>query len=142
MPDQLLPGAYLGIDYGQKHIGIAVGQTVSLSASALEIIQSGKFDYWQRLQQIIDDWKPVGAVIGMPYTADGSPGKIHALIDEFTARFESQFHIPVYRIDERLSSYAARDLPSQATNRKIPRLDDKAAALILQTWFDEHYDKS
>ena len=140
MPDQPRPGTYLGIDYGQKHIGIAVGQTVSLSASALEIIQPGKSDYWQRLQHIINEWSPVGMVIGMPYTADKKAAAIHTLINDFISGFESRFNIPVYTIDERLSSYAARDLPSSPTNRKIPRLDDRAAALILQTWFDEHYE--
>jgi len=136
------PGTYLGFDYGHKRIGIAVGQTVSLSSTALEIIPANKGVEWQRIEQLIHEWQPRGAVVGVPSTADGKTGKIHQLINTFISQLEARFNLQVYKIDERLSSFAAKDLLSQSTKSKIPPLDDTAAAVILQTWFDEQYDNS
>ena len=82
----------------------------------------------------------MGVVIGVPGTADGKTGKIHKRIRHFISQLQARFKLPIYEIDERLSSFAARDLLSQTTQRKIARLDDTAAAVILQSWFDEQYD--
>ena len=142
MPDKPKPGTYLGFDYGHKRIGIAVGQTVSLSAAALEIVSVNKGVEWQRIGQLIQEWQPRGAVIGVPVTADGKTGKIHQLIKTFTDQLEARFNLQVYEIDERLSSFAAKDLLSQSTKSRMSPLDDTAAAVILQTWFDEQYDNS
>ena len=68
------PGTYLGFDYGHKRIGIAVGQTISKSASVLEIVPVNKNAQWQRITQLIQEWRPVGIIIGMPITADGQTG--------------------------------------------------------------------
>ena len=138
MPDLYRPGTYLGFDYGEKYIGIAVGQSISKSASALEIIKGNNEQVWPRIGQLIEEWQPVGIVVGMPETADGKTGKIHNLINKFTAQLETRFGIDVYGVNETLSSHAAKDLLSTSTKRTIPRLDDMAAAVILQTWFDEH----
>jgi putative Holliday junction resolvase len=138
MPDLYRPGTYLGFDYGEKYIGIAVGQSISKSASALEIIKGHNEQVWPRIGQLIEEWQPVGIVVGMPETADGKTGKIHNLINSFAAQIKTRFGIEVYSVNETLSSHAARDLLSTSTKRTIPRLDDMAAAVILQTWFDEH----
>ena len=138
MPEPYRPGTYLGFDYGEKYIGIAVGQSISKSASALDIIKGNNEQVWQHISKLIDEWQPVGIVVGVPETADGKTGKIHNLIDNFTAQLKTRFEINVYSVNETLGSHAARDLLSTSTKRTIPRLDDMAAAVILQTWFDEH----
>jgi putative Holliday junction resolvase len=104
----------------------------------LQILKGHDQQLWQRINQIIEEWQPVGIVVGMPETADGTKGKIHGLIDEFIQALTNHYSIPIYTVNEMLSSHAARDLLSQSTKRTIPRLDDMAAAVILQTWFDEH----
>ncbi|MCW8964014.1 MAG: Holliday junction resolvase RuvX [Gammaproteobacteria bacterium] len=142
MPDLPRPGTYLGFDYGRKRIGVAVGQTISRSASALEIIQSDKDTQWRRIEQLVQEWQPVGAIVGMPNTADGQSTNIHQQIKKFIAQLQIRFKLQVYEIDERLSSFEARDLLSQSTKRRIAPLDDTAAAVILQTWLDEQYDNS
>jgi putative Holliday junction resolvase len=138
MPEAHPPGTYLGIDYGQKYIGIAVGQSISKTASALEILKGNDDHMWQRIATIIADWRPVGIVVGIPETADGQTTKIHSLIQSFIHELSQRHKVAVHTVNERLSSYAARDLLSQSTKRTISRLDDTAAAVILQTWFDEH----
>ena len=138
MPDRFQPGTYLGFDYGQKFIGIAVGQSISKSASPLAVIKNGKDDQWQQIDKHVDEWNPVGMVVGVPQTADGGITAIHKSISAFIERLQQRYHLDVFQINERLSSYAASDLLSSSTKRKIPRLDDTAAALILETWFAEH----
>lgn len=130
------PGTYLAFDYGQKRIGIASGNTVSLTASPLGIIRSNKALDWQPIQAIIDEWAPAGFVVGMPHTADGKSTPHIKRIMAFAEQLAHRFNRPVHFIDEHLSSHAAKDLLSQATNRRIRALDDTAAAVILQTWFD------
>ena len=87
------PGTYLGFDYGHKRIGIAVGQTISQSASALEVLTANKGREWQRIEQLIQEWQPKGAVVGIPVTADGKTGKIHRLIKTFITQLENRFHL-------------------------------------------------
>lgn len=142
MPDLTDLGTYLGFDYGHKRIGVAVGQTITRSASALEIIRANKNSKWKRIGQLIQEWQPVAAIVGVPTTADGQSGNIHRQIKGFILQLQVRFNLQVYEIDERLSSFAARDLLSQSTKRKIVPQDDTAAAVILQTWLDEQYDNS
>ncbi len=136
------PGTYLAFDYGQRRIGVASGNTISRSANPLTIITSHKNIDWKEIEKTINEWLPVGFVVGMPYTADGKITPHLKRIKNFAAELEQQFKLPVYFIDEHLSSHAAKDLLSQSTSRRIRALDDTAAAVILQTWFDGQYDDS
>ena len=138
MPEHYPPGTYLGFDYGHKFIGIAVGQSISKSASPLAIIKTSKNEQWQKIDELVKEWNPVGMVIGMPETADGNTTAIHKMISGFIDQLRHRYRIETFQIDERLSSYAASDLLSSSTKRKIPRLDDTAAAVILETWLAEH----
>ncbi len=133
-------GTYLAFDYGQKRLGVACGQTITRSAGPLEIIPvAGGID-WCRIEQLIEEWEPTGLIVGMPYTADGARAPHIKRIHHFISNMESRFQLPVFPVDEHLSSYTARDLLSQSTHRKVRALDDAAAAVVLQTWFDSHDD--
>lgn len=138
MPDQYPSGTYLGFDYGQKFIGLAVGQSISKSASALQVIRVSNNSQWNEIEKQINEWQPVGLIVGFPETADGKTTAVHKHINRFIQELKTRYQRNVYRINEHLSSYAASDLPLATTKRKIPRLDDMAAAMILQTWFDEN----
>ena len=138
MPDHYPPGTYLGFDYGEQYTGIAVGQTISKSASPLAIVKTRQADLWPEIDRLVAEWRPTGMVIGMPVTADGDISTIHKKIRKFIGQLQQRYQVDTFTIDERLSSYAAADLLSATTNRKIPRLDDTAAAVILETWLAEH----
>ena len=138
MPDHYPAGTYLGFDYGEQYTGIAVGQTISKSASPLAIVKTSQVDLWPEIDSLVAEWKPVGMVIGMPVTADGGITIIHKRISKFIDQLQQRYQVNTFTIDERLSSYAAADLLSGTTKRKIPRLDDTAAAVILETWLAEH----
>lgn len=142
MPDQPLSGTYLGFDYGQKYIGIAVGQTVSGTASPVCVLDKSNSIDWNRVDEIISEWSPAGLVVGLPLTADGKQTTILKEIREFIRQLTARFNLPVHDIDEHLSSHAARDLLKNHSQRKIGRLDDTAAALILQTWLHQQDDNN
>ena len=141
MPDALESGNYLSFDFGLKHIGIAVGQTVSRTASPVCVINGGNDIDWGKISSVISEWSPKGLVVGLPLTADGRKSPLLRAVEKFIRELTERYHLPVHAVDEHLSSYAARDLLNDSTPRRIDRLDDAAAAVILQTWFHQYDDK-
>lgn len=121
----------LGFDFGERRIGVAVGQTVTRTATPLVTLtaRAGQPD-WTALERLIRDWQPTRLVVGLPSTADGVPHPLAAAITRFGRRLHGRFGLPVAYIDERLSSHLAAT--HCAGDRQV--LDAIAAALILETW--------
>lgn len=116
----------LGFDYGTKKIGIAVGQTVSLTASPIGIRPNGQ---WQKIAQLIATWKPQLAVVGEPLEMDGSPTTLTRATRRFAQQLNIRYGLRVFMWDERLTSYEARSIKDEDKN-----IDDLAACLILESW--------
>ncbi len=121
-------------DYGEKRIGIAVGQTLTATATPLATITSknGKPD-WHRISDIISQWQPHALIIGIPVDMDGSRQQITDLAEKFARQLEGRYHLPVHYADERLSSYEAR-----RRLKDVKNLDPVAAQIILESWLAEH----
>jgi len=130
-------GTYLGFDAGEKRLGVAVGQTVTGRARALMVIpcRAGVPD-WARVDALVDEWRPVGLVVGMPRHADGSASASTRLAERFAGELARRSGLGVYRIDEHLSSHAAAEsLRERGATADV--LDAEAARIILETWFGE-----
>ena len=131
----------LGIDYGLKRVGIAVGNTLTQHAEPLEIIaQNGDVNtVISRIQQLIRDWQADALVLGMPRQPDGTAHTMTQVCTDFHAQLSAAIQLPIHLIDERYSSAV---LPNRArTNargqtRAITQ-DDRAAAVILQQYLDQ-----
>lgn len=123
----------LGFDYGERRIGVAIGQTVSRTASPLRTLpaKSGQPD-WSVLAKLLAEWKPDRAVVGLPTTADGAPHPVAEAARRFARRLHGRFGLPVVFVDERLSSHAAAE-----RTRDADELDAMAACVILETWLAE-----
>jgi len=121
----------LGFDYGERRIGVAVGQTVTRTASPLATLaaRDGRPD-WAAVKKLIDEWRPEVLIVGRPRTADGAPHAMDAAIERFARRLEGRFGLAVEFVDERLSSHAAAELAGDGRHG----VDAHAAALILETW--------
>lgn len=121
----------LGFDYGERRIGVAVGQSLTRSAQALVTltVRNGQVD-WPAIERLIDEWRPQQLVVGVPGNDDGSPPANADAIARFGRRLNGRFQLPVAFVDERLSSYAASEDPD---TRRVG-LDAVAARLILETW--------
>ena len=128
------PLTLLGFDFGEKRIGIAVGQTLTQTANPLEILPAtkGKPD-WDKLDAVIEQWQPQALVVGDPVTMDGEQQRVSKLAQKFSSTLQSRYKLPVYRMDETLSSFEARRRVKSTYD-----LDATAAQAILETWLNEH----
>lgn len=138
-------GTYLGFDFGQRRIGVAVGETITGSARPLITLaaREGQPD-WTQVQALLQDWRPAALVVGIPRHADGSEARITAPAERFARRLHGRFGLPVHTIDEQLSSHAAeRELAARGRGgrhlaQQPETVDRLAAAIILETWLAEH----
>ena len=125
-----VPSSLLGFDYGEKRIGVAVGQSLTRTATPLEIVavRGGQPD-WARIGALIDAWHPDALVVGNPLNMDGTRQPVTDSADRFARRLAGRFGLPVFRADERLSTHDAKNLL-----RRTRDLDAVSAKLILETW--------
>ena len=132
----------LAFDYGTRRIGLAVGQTLTGSATAAGALpaRDGAPD-WAAVDTCIAQWGPARLLVGLPYNMDGSDTTTTAACRSFGASLARRTGLPVEFVDERLTSAAAYDelrseRRSGARARRIrPQdVDANAARLILETW--------
>jgi putative Holliday junction resolvase len=145
MPEASRPTVALAFDFGLRRIGVACGDSVSRSASALETVPSGRNGpRWELIASMLRDWRPDLAVVGLPYNADGSESDMTAAARNFAAELARRFGVEVVMVDERYSSLeaearlqAARE--SGLRRRRVAKSDVDAAAacVILERWFTE-----
>lgn len=130
----------LGFDYGKKYIGVATGQRVTMTARPLTTVLniSGKPN-WQKISELIDEWQPMALVVGTPLNMDGSEQSITKYAREFAASLKKKNSLPVYEVDERLSTVEARQaLFNQGGYRALSKeaIDAMAAKYILELWLE------
>lgn len=123
-------GVVVGFDFGEKRIGVALGNTLTREARPYKILDSRTNDVrWKGVQRVIDEWAPVVLVVGVPRHPDGTAHEMTQRCERFARQLEGRFHLPVYRVDERYSSAVVE---SEANF-----IDDEAACIILQQFFNE-----
>ncbi|OGT60403.1 MAG: Holliday junction DNA helicase RuvA [Gammaproteobacteria bacterium RIFCSPHIGHO2_12_FULL_43_28] len=137
-----LPKILLGFDFGTKRIGVAVGQTITKSARPLDTLhaKNGVPD-WPLLGKLIKKWRPEALVVGVPLNMDGTDQPLSALARQFAASLRETYQLPVYEIDERLTTKDARERLFEKGGYKSlqdGQVDRVAAQLILQNWFEEN----
>lgn len=132
----------LAFDYGKKRIGVAVGQCISCTASPVDTVpaDNGK-PAWEKIQQLLDQWKPNALVVGIPSNMDGSEHEMTRAARRFGNQLNGRYNLPVHTVDERLTSIEAEHILSGrglSIKQKKRDLDRVAAQLILQSWLDNH----
>jgi putative Holliday junction resolvase len=145
MPDPSRPQIVLAFDFGLRRIGVACGDTVSRSASALETVASGpNGPRWEKIGAMLRDWQPNMAVVGLPYNVDGSESKQTLAARGFAAELARRYSLEVALVDERYSSLDAEARLKSARESGLRRgrvaksdIDAAAACVILERWFTE-----
>ena len=129
---------FFSFDFGTKRIGVAVGQTITRTASDLTTLNTNNGQIpWPQLDTLIQQWHPDAFIVGLPLNKDGTPHKITEKAKTFGKNLEARYHLPVYFMDERLSSIEAEHLLSQnGSGREKGDIDKLAAKLILESWFN------
>ena len=132
------PKVVMAFDFGLKHIGIAIGQEITRTASTFYSINAteGNPD-WTELDKIITEWKPNLFVVGDPFNMDGTRSKIQDLSDNFSSSLNKRYDINIEKTDERLSSREAKE---RLENLQIGTRDSSnkhsiSAQVILEDWF-------
>lgn len=133
----------LGFDFGNKKIGVAIGHTTTATASPLLTLRSVKQQInWDAIGRIIQEWQPVGLVVGISRQHDGSDNAITPRIRKFCRQLEGRYHLPVYQMDEAYSTFEAKQLlydELQVGAGKLWSVQDQLAAqLILQSWLNHN----
>jgi putative Holliday junction resolvase len=126
----------LAFDFGKKRIGVAVGQAVTGTATALRTIHCiGHRPDWDGIAEIIRTWCPETLIVGLPLTLGGDEREMTRAARRFGRQLAGRYGLPVHWIDERLSSVeASRHL---RTRGRAGDIDREAARVILQTWLDQ-----
>jgi putative Holliday junction resolvase len=134
------PETVIAFDFGLRRIGVAVGQQVTKSASAIGIVaNSNAGPDWQGIERIIVEWQPARLIVGMPSHADGSPAELSARVLRFMDELR-RYGRPVESTDENYSSREAGQLlaAQRATGlrRRVRKenIDSTAATLIAERW--------
>ena len=129
----------LAFDFGEKRIGVAVGDlelriphplaTISAEDNATRFAEIGK---------LVEEWKPSRLVVGLPMHADGTEHEVSRLARRFANRLEGRFSVATVLVDERLTSVAAESRLREAGvrgDRVKASLDAAAASEILAAYF-------
>ncbi|GAB6035292.1 Holliday junction resolvase RuvX [Galenea microaerophila] len=130
-------GTVIGFDFGLKRIGVAIGQTITETASPLAIVasQDGKPD-WTHISQLFAEWQPTAIVVGLPKRLNGEEQPLTQSARKFGQRLSGRYQRPVFFIDEQLSSIEAENRMKGQVAAHQP-LDDHAAQIILENWLQQ-----
>jgi putative Holliday junction resolvase len=135
-----MAGTVLAFDFGERRIGVAVGELALRSAHPLQTIDARDNETrFATIARLIDEWKPGHAVVGLP-----APGQETHPMNErcrkFARQLEGRFGLTADLVDESYSSAVAEaDLAAAGLDaqRRKAVLDSVAAQAILQTWFEQ-----
>ncbi len=123
----------LGFDYGTKRIGVAVGNSLTGSAQALDVIQNINPDQThQKIKELINEWQPSCLVVGLSLHLDGAEHAMTKRSRSFGQQLAKQFGKPIHFVDERYSSVIL-----EQNSQYQGALDSHAAGLLLEQFFRE-----
>jgi putative Holliday junction resolvase len=134
-----LSGTLIGFDFGERRIGIAVGETATGIASPLGAIDAvANEERFRAIGRLVDEWHPAAFVVGLPRHADDSEHAVALLARKFARRLTARYGLPVAFVDETLTSALAESQLRETRTRRGGKgdIDALAAAMILQSFLD------
>jgi len=139
----------IGFDYGARRIGAALGNRISASARALDVIANGpNGPDWSRIDTLLREWRPDALLVGLPLTMDAGEQANSQGARGFAVALEKRSKLAVMLVDERLSSreaahrFAARRASGEAKRKHAAALDAVAAEVIVEQWLREPHGTS
>lgn len=119
-------------DFGVKRIGIAMGNTLIRQAQPVKVISAvDNATRFAAIGALLEEWQPGLLVVGLPLHPDGAEHEMTARCRKFANQLHGRFNLPVELVDERYSSAVIGGQRGEV-------IDDRAAAIILQQYFDTH----
>lgn len=130
----------IGLDIGDKTIGVAVSDLLQLTAQGLTTIKrESKIKDYAALEEIINEYDAKKIVVGLPKNMDGSIGPQGEKTIKFAEKIKNKFKVEIIYQDERLTTVSAERILIQGDMRRNKRkdvIDKVAATFILQTYLD------
>ncbi len=125
-------GVLLAVDYGRRRIGLAISDAMGLTVRPLATIEGkSTAEELARLGQIARERGVARIVVGLPLRLDGAESAMAAEARRFARRLERTLHLPVELVDERLTSWAAREWKTAHPELGRGKGEDEIAAAIL-----------
>ena len=123
----------VAFDYGEKKIGVAVGQNETNTSSPLQIIFNNNDQVnWNEISVLLDEWKPELIIIGKPLNMDGTDSEIMKEVERFYQKLKNIYDAKFEYVDERLTTFEAR----QIFDEKKVEVDANAAKILIDNWFE------
>lgn len=134
----------LGFDFGEKRIGVALGDSLTKIVHPLQTIETEiNSERFYIINGLLEKWKPDYVVIGIPFNDDGTEHRLTMLAKKFSGKIQNKYNLPVFNIDERYTSAEAESILRERgvkikENKGL--IDQFAAKIILESFFREYID--
>ena len=124
----------VAFDFGEKKIGVAVGQTSTCTSSPLQVIfnKNGKVN-WFEISTLLDEWQPDLIIVGKPLNMDGTDSEIMKKVEKFYKKLRDLYDAKFEYIDERLTTFEARQILKE---NKTDEVDANVAKILIDNWFE------
>ena len=147
MPEAASVSGYiLSFDFGLRRIGVAVGQTLTRTASALETVTHGQKPDWSAIDRLVKEWRPALLLVGLPLGAEGEETDMSKAARRFGESLHKRYSIDVEYADERLSSrvaesrFAEQRAAGTMRRKDASQVDAMAAQVICENWLQSRRD--
>lgn len=131
----------LAFDYGERHIGIAIGDSETRLAHPVGHIEAARDEQrFERIEALVREWRPSRLIVGLPLSLEGGEHLMTGRARRFGRRLQARFGIPVDFADERLTSTAAEEMlraGGRGGRRHKHQAHALAAQLTLQAYLDQ-----
>ena len=126
----------VAFDFGEKKIGVAVGQTSTYTSSPLQVIFNNHDKVnWNEISILLEEWKPELILVGKPLNMDGTDSEIMMKVDAFYKKLESLYDAKFEYVDERLTTFEAKDILKE---NNVETVDANAAKILIDNWFNRN----
>ena len=124
----------IAFDYGEKKIGVAVGQTSTNTSSPLKVIfnNHGKVN-WDEINSLLNEWNPDLIIVGKPLNMDGTESEVMKKVDKFYNNLMKIYEARYEYVDERLTTFEAKEI---LKDNKAELVDANAAKILIDNWFN------
>ena len=124
----------IAFDYGEKKIGVAVGQTSTNTSSPLKVIfnNNGKVN-WNKINSLLNEWNPDLIIVGKPLNMDGTESEVMKKVDKFYNNLMKIYKARYEYVDERLTTFEAKEI---LKDNKAELVDANAAKILIDNWFN------
>jgi putative Holliday junction resolvase len=128
----------LALDYGRRHIGVAVSDELGVTAQPLAALErKNRREDLRRLREVVKKNQVALIIVGLPLHLSGQRSEMAAEAERFAARIQKELGLPVVMRDERLTTWEAEETARESKSAKSADLDSLAAAILLSEYLDE-----